>query len=108
MDERGAGMATRRGSGATRDTRASRAGAQALLASRNGDGDGRKLVVTLGSEAAAATRRMATDMNASTAETVRRGLALLDLLQSLPADEELVVRNTRTGDVERLRFHWGF
>jgi hypothetical protein len=98
-------MATRRGSsGATRDTRAT----AAVPASSDGDGDGRKLVITLGSEAAAATRRMAADMNASTAETVRRGLALLDLFQSLPADEELVVRNTRTGDVERLRFHWGY
>jgi hypothetical protein len=101
-------MATRRGSSAARDTRATRAGVRAVPASSNGDDDGRKLVVTLGTEAAVAARRMAADMNASTAETVRRGLALLDLLQSLPAEEELVVRNTRTGDIERLRFHWGY
>jgi hypothetical protein len=85
-------------------------GARTEPVSANGDheGDGRKLVVTLGTEAAAATRRMATQMNVSTAETVRRGLALLDLLQSLPSDEELVVRDRRTGDIERLRFHWGY
>jgi hypothetical protein len=84
-------------------------GARTEPVSANGhEGDGRKLVVTLGTEAAAATRRMATQMNVSTAETVRRGLALLDLLQSLPADEELVVRDRRTGDIERLRFHWGY
>ena len=57
-----------------------------------------------------ATRRGSSGATRDTraTEAVRRGLALLDLLQSLPADEELVVRNTRTGDVERLRFHWGF
>jgi hypothetical protein len=83
-------------------------GARTEPVSGDGDGGGRKLVVTLGAEAAAATRRMAADMDTSIAETVRRGLALLDLLQSMRADEELVVRNTRSGDIERLRFHWGY
>jgi hypothetical protein len=76
--------------------------------SANGDGEGRKLVVTLGPEAAAAARTMAAHLEVATAEIVRRGLALFDLLQSLDPDEELVVRNTRTGDIERLRFHWGY
>ena len=74
----------------------------------DGDTEGRKLVVTLGAEAAAATRRMAADLDVSTAEAVRRGLALLDVLQSLGPEEELVVRNTRSGEIERLRFHWGY
>jgi hypothetical protein len=82
--------------------------ARAEPISANGDAEGRRLVVTLGPEAAGAARRMAAHLEVTTAETVRRGLALLDLLQSLHHDEELVVRNTRTGDIERLRFHWGF
>jgi len=82
------------------------AGAQDRVDEDRGDG-GRKLVVTLGSEAAAATRRMATELNVTPPETVRRGLMLLDLLLSLDPDEELIIRN-KSGEISRLRFHWGY
>jgi hypothetical protein len=71
------------------------------------EGGGRKLVITLGSEAAAATRRMAEELKVPPPEAVRRGLMLLDMLLSLDAGEELVIRN-RKGEIERLRFHWGY
>jgi hypothetical protein len=73
-----------------------------------GDDGGRKLVVTLGSEAAAATRRMAQRLKVNPPETVRRGLMLLDMWLSLDPDEELVIRSTKTGEISRLRFHWGY
>jgi hypothetical protein len=41
-----------------------------------------------------------------TAEVVRRGLIMLDLLLSLSDDEELVVRRKGTQELERLRFAW--
>jgi hypothetical protein len=40
------------------------------------------------------------------AEVVRRGLILLDFALSLGRDEELVVRNRRTGRCDRLAFSW--
>ncbi len=72
------------------------------------DGDGRKLTVTLGTEAAAATRRMAEAENVSAPEIVRRGLSLLGLLYGLDPSEELVIRDRQSGDVERLRLLWGW
>ena len=68
----------------------------------------KRLVVTLGPEAAAATRKIAADLGISPSEAVRRGLMLLDLHSSLGADEELAVRNRKTDQWERLRFHWGY
>jgi len=77
------------------------------LQSEDDDG-GRKLVVTLGSEAAAATRRMAGQLKVTPPETIRRGLMLLDLLLSLDSDEELVIRSRKSEEISRLRFHWGY
>jgi hypothetical protein len=41
-----------------------------------------------------------------TTEVVRRGLILLDLLLNLDEDEELVIRDAKTKQVDRLRFAW--
>ncbi len=71
-------------------------------------GDDKRLVVTLGIEAGNATRRLASNLGVSPSEAVRRGLTLLDLLASLGPDEELIVRNKKTGESDRLRFHWGY
>lgn len=72
---------------------------------KNG-GDGRA-VITLSPPVANATRRMGTAMGGvGTTEVVRRALILLDLLLSLPENEELVVRNKDTQELERLRFAW--
>jgi hypothetical protein len=68
----------------------------------------KRLVVTLGVEAANATRRLAAHLSVTPSEAVRRGLTLLDLLASLSPDEELIVRNKKTGESDRLRFHWGY
>jgi hypothetical protein len=82
--------------------------APAVAGKAQGDGDAnRKLVVTLGPEAASATRRMAAQLDVTAPEAVRRGLMLLDLLLSLDPSERLVVLNDQ-GDIERLRFHWGY
>jgi hypothetical protein len=68
----------------------------------------KRLVVTLGVEAANATRRLAARLSVTPSEAVRRGLTLLDLFASLSPDEELIVRNRKTGESDRLRFHWGY
>jgi hypothetical protein len=68
----------------------------------------KRLVITLGVEAANATRRLAAHLGVTPIEAVRRGLTLLDLLVSLDPDEELIVRNRKTGQTDRLRFHWGY
>jgi hypothetical protein len=69
-------------------------------------GDGRA-VVTLSPAVASATRRMGEQMGGvGTTEVVRRGLILLDLLLNLQDDEELVVRDAKTKQVDRLRFAW--
>jgi hypothetical protein len=39
-------------------------------------------------------------------DVVRRGLILLDLLLSLEENEELVIWNKDTQEVERIRFVW--
>jgi hypothetical protein len=66
-----------------------------------------RAVVTLSPAVASATRRMAEQMGGvGTTEVVRRGLILLDLLLSLDDDEELVVRDANTKQVDRLRFAW--
>lgn len=41
-----------------------------------------------------------------TTEVVRRGLILLDLMLSLSDDEELVIRDKKTQQIDRLRFAW--
>jgi hypothetical protein len=69
--------------------------------------DDKRLVVTLGVEAASATRRLAAALGVTPSEAVRRGLTLLDMFVSLGPDEELIVRNKKTGESDRLRFHWG-
>jgi hypothetical protein len=66
-----------------------------------------RAVVTLAPAVAAAARRMGKELGeVSTAEVVRRGLILLDLMLSLTEDEELVVRSKSTEQIERLRFAW--
>jgi hypothetical protein len=75
------------------------------------DGSGRatesRSVVTLSPSVTTAVRRMGAEMDdAGSAEVVRRGLMLLDFFLSLPDDEELVVRNRRNQQVERVRFAW--
>jgi hypothetical protein len=73
---------------------------------QGGSGDGRA-VVTLSPAVATATRRMSEQMGGvGTTEVVRRGLILLDLLLNLEEGEELVVRDARTKQVDRLRFAW--
>lgn len=67
-----------------------------------------KLVITLTNVAADHTTRMADEMNIKSPEVVRRGLMILDFMTSLPEDEELVIRNKNTGEVERFRIKWGF
>jgi hypothetical protein len=64
--------------------------------------------VTLPPAVAAAVRRMGTAMDGEPgpAEVVRRGLILLDFYLSLTQDEDLVVRNKKTNDLERLRIAW--
>jgi len=71
------------------------------------DGGGRRLVITLGVDAAATARRLAKALKVSPPEVIRRGITLLDLYQSLADNEELVIRNTETSELERLRIHWG-
>jgi hypothetical protein len=51
---------------------------------------------------------MAQRLKVNPPETVRRGLMLLDMWLSLDPDEELVIRSTKTGEISRLRFHWGY
>jgi hypothetical protein len=69
--------------------------------------DERKLVVTLTAGPAAFARRLATRMNISVPEVMRRALSVLDLVVSLEEDEELVIRNRRTKQTDRVRFQWG-
>lgn len=71
-------------------------------------GDDRRLVITLGPEAAASTRQMAKRLKITPSEAVRRGLTLLHLLMSLGPDEELAIRNRKTKETDRVRVHWGF
>lgn len=66
----------------------------------------KKLVITLGVEAAEATRSLAEQMAVTPPEAVRRGLSLLQLLVSLSHDEELCVRDKNDGMLERIRFQW--
>jgi hypothetical protein len=72
-----------------------------------GPGADSRAVVTLSPAVASATRRMGEQMGGvGTTEVVRRGLILLDLLLNLEDDEELVVRDAKTKQVDRLRFAW--
>lgn len=68
---------------------------------------GSRAVVTLSPPVAARVREMADAMGGATsAEVVRRGLILLDLVLSLPEEEELVIRNDETETYDRIRFAW--
>jgi hypothetical protein len=68
-----------------------------------------RAVVTLSPQAAAAARRLATQMGGvNLAEVVRRGLMLLDLKVNLDPDEELAIRNRQSQEVQRLRLVWDF
>jgi hypothetical protein len=49
---------------------------------------------------------LAEQFNISRSEVVRRALSILDVFASLGPDEQLVVWNDKTGEAERLRFHW--
>ena len=69
-------------------------------------GDERKIVATLSAEPAALTRRLARHMGVNVPEVLRRALVVLDLIVSLDADEELVIRNRKTKEIERIRFLW--
>jgi hypothetical protein len=71
------------------------------------DQDERRLVVTLTAGPAGFARRLATRMNVSVPEVMRRALSVLDLVMSLEEDEELVIRNRRTKQTDRVRFQWG-
>lgn len=64
----------------------------------------RKLVMTLGVDAARYVRAAALRLDTSNAEVVRRGLTLLDFHLSLEADEELCIRRGDT--LERVRIAW--
>ncbi|HMG41208.1 MAG TPA: hypothetical protein VK611_07745 [Acidimicrobiales bacterium] len=70
-------------------------------------GNGRA-VVTLSPPVATAVRRMATQMDGDlgATEVVRRGLILLDVYLSLTDEEEIVIRNRQTQQLERLRIAW--
>lgn len=67
---------------------------------------GKRLVITLTAAPAAFTRRLAAKMGVSAPEAVRRALAVMDLVTSLSPDEELLVRNRKTRETERIHFHW--
>jgi len=45
-------------------------------------------------------------MGVNVPEVLRRALVVLDLIVSLDADEELVIRNRKTKEIERIRFLW--
>jgi hypothetical protein len=74
---------------------------------RTAGGDGRA-VVTLPPAVAGAVRRMADTMDGDLgpAEVVRRGLILLDFYLSLTPEEDLVVRNKKSNELERIRIAW--
>jgi len=66
-----------------------------------------RAVITLTPSVAVAARRMARAMEgASLPEVVKRGLLLLDLYINLDKDEQLVIRNKRTNQIDRVRFIW--
>lgn len=65
-----------------------------------------KLVLTLSSEAARETRILAADLDITYAEAARRGLSLLKMHHELGEDEELVIRNRKTKEIDRIKFHW--
>ena len=71
-----------------------------------------RAVVTLNPAVTTAVRHMGLDMASPTGkpvgpvEVVRRALILLDLKLSLKNDEELVIRNNKTGECDRIRFGW--
>ena len=63
-----------------------------------------RMSFTLGSDAARAIEEIAEKRGISVAEAVRRAITLTRFIESLAEDEELLVRNKRSGDVERIRF----
>jgi hypothetical protein len=65
-----------------------------------------KVVITLTAGPANFTRRLADQMGVSFPEVVRRALTVLHLVVSLNPDEDLVVRNRKTEETDRVRFEW--
>jgi hypothetical protein len=66
------------------------------------DDGGTKLSLSLTPEAASEIRRLAEKHDVTLAEVVRRSLTLYRFADSLSEDEELCVRNRRTGENSRL------
>lgn len=62
--------------------------------------------VRLTAPAAEHVNAMADRDGLTVGQLTRRAYLLYDFVTSLGEDEELVVRNTRTNDLERLRFDW--
>lgn len=65
-----------------------------------------KVVLTLTAGPARFTKQMAARMEVSVPEIVRRALTVMHLVISLDPDEDLVVRNRKTNEMERVRFIW--
>jgi hypothetical protein len=61
-----------------------------------------KLSLSLTADAASEIRRLAEKQGLPLAELVRRSLSLYRFVDGLPEDEELFVRNKRTGESSRL------
>ena len=69
----------------------------------------KKLVITLGTEAAEATRGMAETMGTSAPEAVRRGLTLLNLvLTAKERGEKLALYDPATKQAQELVFAWDY
>lgn len=65
-----------------------------------------KLQITLGVEAAQLTRRLAEQRSVSNAEIIRRGLMLMEWIDSLAPGEQVLVRSADASTIERVRFNW--
>lgn len=66
----------------------------------------RKLTIKLTPGPARFARGLANKMGCNIPETVRRALTVLAMVVGLTHEEELLIRNTRTGAIERIRFEW--
>jgi hypothetical protein len=66
----------------------------------------RRLVVTLTPEPAQAAREIIARAGISPPEAFRRGLTLLDLVTGLRPDQEVVIRDRKTGATDRVVFAW--
>jgi hypothetical protein len=66
----------------------------------------KRIVITLGVEAAKKTRELADRLGITAPEAVRRGLTLLLMQTDLGPDEEIVIRNKKTRETTRIVFHY--